>query len=181
MASAYLMEPRIAQRCTVIWIGGGSYPNGGKEFNAGNDVLAANVVMESPLPLWQVPKNVYEMMAISFSELEVKVAPKGRLGAYLFNELMQHAATKVPRESAFRTGETWVLGDSPAVGLILYPQRYEYDEIPAPQLSEQQQYLPGLDPLRTIRVYKRIDSRLILEDFFAKLSLYDSTWWKRNT
>ncbi|HIU66389.1 MAG TPA: nucleoside hydrolase, partial [Candidatus Caccomorpha excrementavium] len=54
MASAYLMEPRIADRVTVIWIGGGKYPNGGPEFNLGNDIHAANVVFSSPIRVWQV-------------------------------------------------------------------------------------------------------------------------------
>ena len=31
LASAYLMEPRIANRLTAIWIGGGEYPVGGAE------------------------------------------------------------------------------------------------------------------------------------------------------
>ena len=58
LASAYLMEPRIAKRLTAIWIGGGLYPDGGEEFNLGNDIAAANVVMASNIELWQVPKNV---------------------------------------------------------------------------------------------------------------------------
>lgn len=31
MASAYLMEPRIADRLTAVWIGGGTYPIGAEE------------------------------------------------------------------------------------------------------------------------------------------------------
>ena len=30
LAVAYLKEPRIAERLTAIWIGGGAYPNGGR-------------------------------------------------------------------------------------------------------------------------------------------------------
>ena len=47
LASAYLMEPRIANRLTAIWIGGGVYPCGSPEFNLANDVNAANVVFSS--------------------------------------------------------------------------------------------------------------------------------------
>ena len=61
LASAYLMEPRIKGRLTAIWIGGGAYPDGGAEFNLGNDVNAVNVVFSSGIDIWQVPKNVYEM------------------------------------------------------------------------------------------------------------------------
>lgn len=171
LASAYLMEPRIAGRLTAIWIGGGVYPSGSPEFNLGNDVHAANVVFGSAIELWQVPKNVYEMMPVSLAELEVRVRPHGDIGRYLFDQLVQHSQEDIPRKSAFRTGETWVLGDSPAVGLILYEHRFEFDWISAPYITQEQAYVhTGIN--RPIRVYKSIDSRLILEDLYAKLLLF---------
>ena len=136
MASAYLMEPRIADRVTVIWIGGGKYPNGGPEFNLGNDIHAANVVFSSPIRVWQVPKNVYEMMPVSLAELQYRVSPCGEIGRYLFDQLIEHSLEEGPRKSVFRTGESWVLGDSPAVGLILYEHRFEYDWIGAPLITQ---------------------------------------------
>lgn len=171
LASAYLMEPRIANRLTAIWIGGGQYPAGGIEYNLGNDVHAANVVFGSDIPVWQVPKNVYEMIPVSMAELEYKVEPYGEIGKYLFDQLVEHSFEEIPRKSSFRTGESWVLGDSPAVGLILYEHRFEFEYIPAPQITQDMSYVhTGLN--RPIRVYKRIDSRLILEDFYSKLALF---------
>lgn len=171
LASAYLQEPRIANRLTAIWIGGGAYPTGSVEYNLSNDIHAANVVFSSPISVWQVPKNVYEMIPVSFAELEIKVYPHGEIGKYLFEQLNDHAKEEIPRHSPFRTGESWVLGDSPAVGLILYEHRYEFDWIPAPYISTDMQYIhTGLN--RPIRVYRRIDPRLILEDFYAKLELF---------
>lgn len=171
LASAYLMEPRIAGRLTAIWIGGGVYPSGSPEFNLGNDVHAANVVFGSAIELWQVPKNVYEMMPVSMAELEVRVRPHGAIGRYLFDQLVEHSQEDIPRKSAFRTGETWVLGDSPAVGLILYEHRFEFDWVSAPYITQEQAYVhTGIN--RPIRVYKSIDSRLILEDLYAKLLLF---------
>lgn len=171
LASAYLMEPRIAGRLKAIWIGGGTYPNGGVEFNLGNDIAAANVVFSSPIEVWQVPKNVYEMMPVSLAELEYRVRPCGEIGAYLFDQLEAHSHEPAPRKSAFRTGETWVLGDNPAIGLILYEHRFEYDWVPAPQITADHAYIhTGMN--RPIRVYRRIDSRLILEDLYAKLALF---------
>ncbi len=171
LASAYLMEPRIADRLTAIWIGGGRYPSGSAEFNLGNDVNAANVVFSSRIELWQVPKNVYEMMPVSLAELQLRVRPYGEIGRYLFDQLVAHSQEEIPRKSVFRTGESWVLGDSPAVGLILYEHRFEFDWIPAPYVAEDQTYVhTGLN--RPIRVYKSIDSRLILEDLYAKLQLF---------
>ena len=172
MASALLMEPRIASRLTVIWIGGGAYPNGGVEFNQDNDIDAVNVVFRSQVPVWQVPKNVYEMMAVSLAELEYRVRPCGRIGAYLCDQLDAHAQEPGPASSSFRTGETWVLGDSPAVGLILYEHRFEYDWVQAPTVLHDSAYIASDARNRPIRVYRHIDSRLILEDFYAKLALF---------
>ena len=171
MASALLMEPRIANRLTVIWIGGAPYPDGGDEFNMLNDVNAANVVFGSQAQVWQVPKNVYEMMSVSLAELEYRVRPCGDIGAYLCDQLDEHSAEPAAVNNAFRTGETWVLGDSPAVGLILYEHRFEFDWVGAPRMTPEGFYRH--DPRnRPIRVYRRIDSRLILEDMYAKLALF---------
>ena len=91
LASAYLIEPRIAERLTAIWIGGGRYPAGGSEFNLGNDIDAARVVFNSNIPLWQVPQNVYEMMYVSMAELECRVRPYGEIWKYIFNQLVEHS------------------------------------------------------------------------------------------
>lgn len=173
LASAYLLEPRIAGRLTAIWIGGGDYPNGRPEFNQNNDIHAVNVVMGAPIELWQVPKNVYEMMPVSFAELETKVRPCGKIGQYLFDQLTQDCAYwPSSLRSDFRTGETWVLGDQPVVGLILYEHRFCYDIITAPRIDAATgQYLYNGQG-RPIRVYQSVDARLILEDFFAKLQLF---------
>ena len=104
LASAYLQEPRIAGRLTAIWIGGAPYPVGGPEFNLGNDVNAVNVVFGSTMPVWQVPKNVYEMMPVSMAELEYRVRPQGAVGRYLFDQLVAYSQTPESRASAFRTG-----------------------------------------------------------------------------
>lgn len=171
IASAYLLEPRIAKKVIVIWIGGGAYPNGGVEFNLSNDIHAANVVFSSPMEVWQVPKNVYEMMPVSMAELELRVRPYGKIGEYLFDQLVEHSMEDIPRKSPFRTGESWVLGDSPAVGLILYEHRFCFDWVKAPSITEAQTYVES--PFnRPIRVYNSIDSRLILEDMYAKIALF---------
>jgi hypothetical protein len=171
LASAYLLEPRIEKRLTAIWIGGGAYPAGGSEFNLGNDVNAANVVMKSNIELWQVPKPCYQLMSVSLAELEYKVRPCGKIGRYLFDQLVEHSQEPGPLASAFRSGEFWSLGDSPAVGLILFDHRFDFDWISAPEIGPNLAYNhTGLN--RPIRVYRRVDPRFILEDLFAKLALF---------
>ena len=69
VASALLMKPEIAERMTVIWIGGADYPKGGFEFNLMMDINAANVVFSSKVPVWQVPMSLYKVMAVSLQYL----------------------------------------------------------------------------------------------------------------
>jgi inosine-uridine nucleoside N-ribohydrolase len=65
MASALLLKPEInEQDIRVIWIGGGGWPAGGKEYNLSNDINAANVAFKSKVEVWQIPRPVYRQMPV---------------------------------------------------------------------------------------------------------------------
>jgi inosine-uridine nucleoside N-ribohydrolase len=168
MASALLIEPRIAERnVTVVWIGGppydGSTPAYWPEFNLSNDVIAANIVFGSKLAVWQVPMSTYVMVAVTYAELEEKVAPCGELGAYLGHQLIEWNERHMNQPMEYRS-----LGDSPAVGLMINPFCGRFAERPAPGFAYDCTYDLTVAH-RPIRVYDTIDARFILEDFFAKL------------
>jgi purine nucleosidase len=167
MASALLLEPAIAERnVVVVWIGGGPWPVGGPEFNLSNDIHAANVVYRSRLAVWQIPSTVYKLMAVSYAELRAKVYPHGPLGRYLVDQLLEWNSRWVEGPIEYRS-----LGDSPAVGVIMYPDCGRWDMRPAPQFSQEMFYQhSGLH--RPIRVYDTVDARFIHEDFFAKLAAF---------
>ncbi len=171
VASALLIKPEIAERMTVIWIGGGDYPVGGFEFNLMMDVHAVNVVFSSKVPVWQVPKSLYKVMAVSLAELQLKVRPCGAIGKYLFEQMtdFNHYAAKY--EMAWPHGEIWGLGDQGTIAVLMEElEKVSYDLIPAPRIAEDMTYIHG-QKNREIRVYKYLDARLTLEDFFAKLAI----------
>ena len=167
MASALLLHPEIAQKnIKVIWIGGGDWPCGGNEYNLSNDIAAANVIFKSSLEVWQVPRNVYRMMPVSYAEMFRKVAPCGEIGNYLCQNVVEFNKAGNGRPKEFR-----VLGDSPAVGLMLFEDCGEWEWKPAPEFSPEMRYIhTGVN--RPIRVYKNINSRFILEDFYAKIAQF---------
>ena len=172
MASAILLEPEICRHATCIWIGGGAYPEGGHEFNQDVDIAAANVVLSSEMPLWQVPMNVYKQMSVSLAELQYKVAPCGEIGKYLF-EQMADFNLQLANIPHWPHGEIWGLGDSPTIGVLMFESERKdvYETRPAPRVDpETSRYLPGNAP-REIRVYQDANARLTLEDFFAKLAI----------
>ncbi len=170
LASAYLKEPAIENRLTAIWIGGGAWPDGENEFNLGNDIDAANVVMSSNIPLWQVPRNVYSSIRVSIAELAVKVKPYGKIGEYLFRQLYDFNFMMKDNMN-FPKGEMWSLGDSPAVSLLLDSHEYCYEMKPAPRITPEMRYV-HYQKERLIRVYNYVDPRFTLEDMFAKLKLH---------
>ncbi len=167
MASALLMEPRIAQRpVRVVWIGGGPWPDGGPEFNLSNDIHAANVVFRSSVEVWQIPSTVYKLMAVGYAELMEKVYPHGPLGRYLVEQLIAYNTAHHQEAMEYRS-----LGDSPAVGVIMYPDCGHWEWRPAPEFTPEMRY-NHTGRHRPIRVYHSVDARFVLEDFFAKLARF---------
>ncbi len=170
LACAYLKHPEIVGKLTAIWIGGGMYPEGHKEFNLSNDINAANIVFQSGIDLWQVPMNVYAKMMVSLTELEMKVKPCGEIGKYLFCQMAEFNTAQAGR-SEWPNGESWSLGDSPVVGLMMDPMICCYDMREAPLIDKNMKYhFSGKGNL--IRVYNDINVRFILEDFFMKLKKF---------
>ncbi|GGG22618.1 nucleoside hydrolase [Paenibacillus abyssi] len=168
MATAYLMEPSIAGKVTVIWIGGEMYPKGGWEYNLFNDIYAANVVFDSDIELWQVPRNVYSTMRVSLAELMYKVKPCGAIGDYLYQQLVDFNNSMTYPQ--WPKGEMWSLGDSPAISLLLDDHEYGYEYMSAPRITQDMYYVHDQKE-RMVRVYHYVDPRFTLEDMFAKLAL----------
>ena len=169
MASAILEEPAIQDRdVVVVWIGGPAYPpllsGYGPEFNLANDIIAANVVMDSRIPVWQIPMSVYTLVGVGHEELRQKVEPLGDLGAYLVRQLIEFNATEPKVMMDFRS-----LGDSPAIGAIMNPLGALWNRRPAPRFTADGDMEAADASRRAIQVCESIDVRWLLKDMFAKL------------
>lgn len=171
LASAILIEPKICEKMTAIWIGGGDYPDGCHEFNLCQDIHAANVVFSSQMPLWQVPRIVYKQFAVSLAELQRKVMPCGEIGQYLFRQLADFNLM-MDKWTGWPHGEIWTLGDEGCVAALLeeVERNDGYELIEAPRFLENGRHEFG-HGYRKIRVYNKLDVRLDVEDFFARLAI----------
>ena len=170
VASAIKASPGIVDKMTVIWIGGHNPENftkADREFNSGNDIDAANIVVSSGVNLWLIPNNVYGSMHIGLAEIQRRIYPCGEIGKHLFENMIQFNMTD---DAWWTAGESWSLGDSPAVGVALEPNcgQYVYREAPIFEEDTTYRFEEGR-PM--IRVYTSINSRFILEDFIGKLEL----------
>lgn len=188
LVSAWLLEPAIAQRLTVVWIGGPEHPGltspwpaiGDPEYNLAIDVTAGQVLFNtSDLPLWLVPRDVYRQCLVSEVELRRRVATKGALGAYLYESIARVA--RATWANGWGMAETYALGDQPLVLLTALQSFFEPDSsssafarVPAPALDADGSLVPRADG-RAIRVYTHVDTRLMFEDMFGKLDAF-SRW-----
>ncbi len=201
MASAYLLNPAIEDKLTVVWIGGGVYPQGGHEFNQDADIHAVNVIMKSKINLWQVPINVYHMMYVPMTGLINHIYPYGKIGKYLVEYTFEFAthtkewmekwyATMTPEERSKRApqssadmqvaggyGSMWRLGDSPVVGILMFGDVGNYETHSAPfQINTDGTYDMSKPGSRDIRVYTDIDANFIINDMYEKFKCYFSEW-----
>ena len=171
VAMAIKSRPEIINCMTIIWIGthGTNYgPVPFREFNAGNDVEAANLVLEKETQLWLVPSYVYTTINIGIAEIKRRIAPCGKIGEHLYNNLMEYNHSE---GAGWTQGESWSLGDSPAIALAINPGCGRFETAPAPHIEDDTASTECPDH-RKIRIYKDVDSRYILEDLIAKLELF---------
>lgn len=181
VASAYLIEPRIADRLTLVWIGGEKpgttdLPDDvrWRETNTNIDLTAARVVFDSPIPLWQVPAGVYDAPMVSRAEWATRVRPHGPLGTHLFDVI---AARVDMLSRGINLGETYCMGDNPLVLLTALTGSYSptpststWVDLPRPRLDDRGLAVdnPGGSPMRR---FTGLDVRLLLEDFYARVLL----------
>jgi len=186
LASAYLFEPKIASRLTLIWIGGPEYtdlappPPGytSLEYNLGIDIKAGQVIFnKSAIPVWQVPRSSYRQVMMPYSSLLLKVKTQGKIGEYLTAALER--VMKMGVKYNFNLGEIYIVGDSPLVLLTALQSSFEADPSsskyvlrPSPFINSQGLYEVNHQG-RNIRVYTQLDVHLLLDDFYSKLVLFN--------
>ena len=173
VAMALRACPEIKDKIIIVWIGTHGIQNIGKpvpfrEFNAGNDVTAANEVLQSGAKIWLVPSDVYTTISVTLAELKVKVEPYGKIGHHLYNNMIDY---NLSERAGWTQGESWSLGDSPAIAIAINPGCGKFVEAPAPWINDETGS-EAREGAPIIRVYTSVDSRFILEDFFAKLKLF---------
>jgi purine nucleosidase len=162
VASALLMEPGIADRIVVVWLGGNpGYWHRAVEFNVEQDVHASHVLLDSGVPLVHVPcRNVTEHLRTTQAEIERFVRGSGPIGDYLADIYAEHFSDHFARSK--------VLWDVGAVAWLVNP-----DWVPTAVVHSQLLTSEGTwshDPRRhLIREALWVDRDAIFADLFRKL------------
>lgn len=119
IASAYFLNPKLAENAVVVWLGGHAhhYKNT-REYNLIQDVNAARVVMGCGVPFVQVPvMGVVSSFTISGPELEYWLKGKNPLCDYLATRTIEEA-------EHYAKGTSWtrIICDVCAVAWLLNDQ-----------------------------------------------------------
>lgn len=163
VASALLVEPRIAQRIVVVWLGGHPYywPTA-HEFNLMQDLYASKILFDCGVPLINIPCiNVSEHLKVTIPEIEAHLKGKSRLGDYLFNLLVDY---KIDRLAGSK--EIWDIAN---IAFLINPDWVPTEIVHSPILTDQETY--SVDHSRHfIRVATQVKRDPIFRDMFIKFA-----------
>ncbi len=163
IASAILIEPRIIKNIVVVWLGGNglNWPHQ-KEFNLKQDVLAAQVVLNSGVPFVIMPcRPVVSHFHTTIPELKYYMEGKNELSDYLYNIVVEY--------SGGRDAWSKVIWDVTAVAWLVNPSWISTEIVHSPVLTDQVTY--SVDNNRHfIRMANDLNRDAIFRDLFAKLT-----------
>ena len=164
VASAILIDPQIIKNIVVVWLGGNilDWPSQ-KEFNLMQDVLAAQVVFNSGVPLVITPcMGVVSHFHTTIPELGHYLKGKNELSNYLYETVVGYNRRNLEAWSK----EIW---DVVAVAWVVNPSWVPSNLVHSPVLTDQVTY--SVDRSRHfIRMATSINRDAIFRDLFSKLT-----------
>lgn len=193
VASALMMEPAIADKITVVWLGGQPpYFKNGVEFNLMQDIPASQHLLDCGVPLVLIPcMGVASHLTLTLPELDTLLIGKSRIGTYL-GQIVREAVDPSPgaiargdlfgyecgmndvpmevRRKYMTKASAWsrIVWDISTVGYIMSPNWTISSLQPAPVLNDDMTW--GHDPSRhPIRLCCHVKRDSMFGDLFMKL------------
>jgi len=163
VAAALRLRPEIAQRMSLVWIGGTAAGEGGPEYNLMTDLAAARHVFQaSALPVLQIPLEEYRRFQVSVAELDDAFRPISPLSGWLYDQYRQ-----LP--PFVKLGGTLTFGDSPLVSASAFdPAACPSTPRQVRRLLDDGRFGDAVEG-RQIRLAHSLDPRLNFADFLALL------------
>ena len=166
LASALLMEPRIADRVVFVLIGGSYHANkepawGTHDFNWGHKWKEIAVIFESNVPVLHIPASgVTDRMVLTRGEVERHVAGRGPVYDYLAS------LWDTPRAKG---KSRWVMWDIAAIHQVICPSHGKTIEIPAPTVQGDGSVEGAANKDRKIEVLTNLNPQAIFDRFWKDL------------
>ncbi len=168
IASAILLNPKVAENTVVVWLGGNAeHFTHMKEFNMIQDVAAARVVMNSGVPFVRLPcMGVVSSFTISKPELEYWFIGKNPLADYLAKNAIRSA-------DSYAKGAPWtrVIWDVTTVGWLLNEDdRFMLSRLVPTSVPSYDGYLTCLPDARLSRYVYHINRDALWRDVIMKIT-----------
>lgn len=168
-ASALLLDPTMAERTVVVWLGGHAHHwNDTEEFNMWQDVAAARVVFDSGVPVVQLPcRGVVDRFSTTLWELEHWIGGRNPLCQYLIAQTEDYARRRLDPTGPWSKP----LWDVTAIGWLLNDNsRFMEQEIrpcPIPEYDNHYSFDADRYPMAYVR---SINRDALFADLFEKLT-----------
>jgi len=130
VAAAITLCPEIKEKINVVWLGGNAlhWPHS-HEFNMHQDRKSSQIVMDSGVPLVQIPcAGVCDHLHTTIPELEYYLAGKNPLCDYLVNIVRSYT------NNPFAWSK--VIWDVSAIACMILPNSMDRTVIPTPRLTD---------------------------------------------
>ncbi|MDQ0675070.1 hypothetical protein QFZ36_002631 [Pseudarthrobacter siccitolerans] len=111
IAAALRLDPPLARRAMLVWVGGTLAEADRGEYNSDTDLEAAREVVASGMPLVRIPSEEYSRMTIPVHAVKNELAAESAVGSWLAERLLD-----VP--PFVQLGATLTLGDSVLVAFL---------------------------------------------------------------
>lgn len=144
--SAYLIDPSIADKICVIWLGGASISefttnNRFHEWNMCADYKASQILLDSDIPLVMLhaSRNGSEQIKMTYDDfISLADCPNGTSFAGEFYS--RHLPRVCASSSDFVEGWVKVMCDFEGAAVISVPDTIDFSIIPAPKLTDEGHY-----------------------------------------
>lgn len=168
VASAFLLNPQMAENTVVVWLGGKAHHFGDcEEFNMSHDYAAARVIMKSGVPFVQLPcAGVVDKFSTCRTELEHYYCGKNELASYLAENTIRFCERG-------RKDYPWtkVIWDVTAVAWLLNGDaRFMQDRIEEMRLPEYDGYYGNALPGTRMTYVYRIKRDPLFADLIEKIT-----------
>ena len=167
LASALLLEPKISDRITIVWLGGhGPYWPDAREFNLQQDIHAARVLLDFAVPLILLPcYPVTSHLIVTVPELEKHLTPYSRLGSYL-TDIVRHHGNNSP-------GWSKIIWDIAASAWLINPDWIVTGVEPSPRLCDDVTW-GDRTARRSVQIARSLNRDAIFADFYSKAAAFET-------
>ena len=167
IASAVLINPRVAENCVLVWLGGNAlHLDDTREFNMVQDIAASRVVMSCGMPFVQLPcSGVVDIFRVSKADLECWLIGKNPLADYL-------ARNTIDEAESYAHGTPWtrVIWDVTAVAWLLNDNnRFMRSRLIKTRLSDYNGIYETQECEHEMRYVYHIDRDRLMKDLFDKI------------